>query len=139
MAQSDVYKGFGWEDTGVTCLARVINNSGSYITQATTTGITCKVFDLDSATPDTAVATPTVTVSSAVFDTLQTAAADLRMWTKDGTGFNFSFQVPATAFATGTVGASQQRRFRIEFIFDVTSGADFAIVYEVTIRNLRGS
>lgn len=139
-AGSDVYKGFGWEDGGVTCLARIIMpHSGAYITQATITSITCKVFDLGSATPDTAVATPTVTVASAVFDTLQTAAADLRIWTKDTTGFNFNFQVPASAFAAGNVGTKLERLFRIEFLFDPTTGENFSLVYEVTIRNLRGS
>lgn len=139
-AGSDVYKGFGWEDMGLTCLARlIIPSSGAYITQAALTAVACKVFDLGSNTPDTAVATPTVTVSTAVFDTLQTAAADLRIWTRDTTGFNFKFQVPGTAFAAGSIGTKLEREFRIEFVFDPTSGEDFPLVYQAIIRNLRGS
>lgn len=129
MPSANITRAEIFEDGGCQCLARVVGNAGTAITQASLTAITAKVFDLDSTTPDTAVATPTVTISSAVFDTLQT---DDR-WDADDTGYNFKFEVAASAFSTGG------RRYRIEFLFDPTSGENFWVVFEVTARNVRTS
>lgn len=143
MPEAKINKGWIWEDACGIALARVINESGQYITQASLTSITCKVYDLDNA--DAEVATPTVTISSAVFDALQVAAADLRLWTRDGqqidgVGWNFKFVVPATAFPLGASGSGNStpyRRYRIEFKFDPTSGEDFFLVFEVNARSIK--
>ena len=129
MAAYEVTKGKMFEDGGVTLMARVVNNSAASITQATITGITRKVFDLDSATPDTAVNTATLTVASVVFDTLQ---ADSR-WTADSTGYNFRDAPAASIFSTGG------HRYRVEYLFDPTSGEDFFVVFELTTLAVRTS
>jgi hypothetical protein len=61
-----------WEDSGVQLLARVNRADNTPLLQAEITSITGKVFLLDSTTPTTASSTPTVTVASVIFDTLQT-------------------------------------------------------------------
>ena len=121
MAASDTIKASVWEDAGATCLARMVGNAGTSVTQASLTSITCKVFDLSSATPTTSIATPTVTISSAVYDTLQT---DSR-WTVDSTGYNFLFTVAASILTTG------DHRYRVEFKFTPTSGEVFFTVFEL--------
>lgn len=121
-----------WEDAAATFLARIKGDSGAFITQASLTGITYKVYDRSDGS---AVTTGTVTVSSAVFDALQTSDA---RWedeaTKgDTTGFNFEFQVPGTAFPKGDID------YQVEFWFDPVTGEDFAVVFApVTSRNTYG-
>ena len=77
--------------------------------------------------------TPTVTVSSAVHDTLQKNSDDARWPDTDTTGFNFEFVlVPADIPTGGKV-------YRVEFRFDPVTGQDFSIVWDVTTKKLRGS
>src|SRR6187402_145567 len=100
-----------FEDGGATFMARVLGNAGTAITQATISSITCNVYDMTA--PTVAVISPTVTVNSVVFDTLQTDAR----WTADTTGYNFLHAMPATAFPTG------KRNYKVEYKFTPTSGA----------------
>lgn len=118
--------GYGtvFEDGGASFMARVKGTDGSYITQATTTTITCAVFDRLEAS----VATPTVTVSTSVFDTLQESGATTGKWNPDvdTTGFNFNHDMPAGTFTTGG-------RYYVEYKVTPSGGADFVfwIPYEV--------
>lgn len=144
MPEARITKGWIWEDGGGIAISRIINESGAYITQASLTSITCKVYDLDNA--DALVGTPTVTISTSVFDTLQAAAADLRLWTRDGVqidnvGWNFKFVVPASFFPLGSyvvdgVEKRPYRSYRVEFLFDPTSGENFFDVYEPKARKV---
>lgn len=122
-----------WEDQGVQLLARVMSADNTIIQQSEVTSITCKVFNLDTTTPGTAVATPSVTVASVIFNSLQEAAGTGR-WDYDTTGYNFKHQLPATAFATGNA------RYRIEYEFDpATAGEEnFMLIYELTVRERYG-
>lgn len=115
-----------YEDAGATCMARVYGNAATAITQATISSITCAVYDL---TTGSSVVTPSVVVATSVFDTLQTDAR----WTADATGYNFRYDLPATAFPTG------DRRYRIEFVFTPTSGAVFVVLFEADAIALYGS
>lgn len=130
-----VFQSVVFEDGGATFLARVYGNSGSAITQASLSSITCKVFDLDSTTPDTAILTPTVTIASVVYDTLQTGG----LWVDDNgdaldsVGYNFAHAMPATAFPTGG------HRYRIEYKLTPASGEVFWIVFEATATDVRTS
>lgn len=124
-----VIKGTVIEDGGATMLARVVGHSGAAITQASLTSISYKVFDLDGTTPDTAILSGTATVSSVVFDTLQT---DSR-WSEDSTGFNFAHALAVTAFPSG------DHRHRIEYLFTPASGAVFFVLFEVAAIDVRTS
>lgn len=128
----------GFEDTAHTFMARIRGNAYSLITQATTSTITCAIYDRASATPGTAVATPTVTVSSAIFDTLQTDGR----WTVDtssapgsdgSAGYNFLFQVAGSAFS------GPSRVYDVEFRITPTSGEVITQGFRHTTIPISGS
>lgn len=121
MSASDITTGVVWQDGGCMCLARVLAASGSYITQTATLSITCAVYDLHSATPNAAIATPTVTVATSVYDTLQTGLA----WTRDSTGYNFKHTLADTLFTTGN------HVYQVEYTFTPTSGEDARAIYRI--------
>ena len=113
-----VFKSCGFEDGGLGVLGRVRELDGSLILQADFGSITCKVYDKDDST-DTGTAV-TVTVSTHVFDTLQT---DTTRWA-DSSGYNFDHIIPATVLATGGV------TYEIEYTFIPTSGEPTKAILE---------
>lgn len=117
----DVIRGSGREDSGLTCMARVLGNGGTPITQDSIGAITCKVYDLSAADTTAVVVTPVVVVAAAISDSLNTSVP----WTDDDIGSNFRFTLPATALPTG------DHQYRAEFIFDPIAGDDFGIVFEI--------
>jgi len=115
-----------YEQTGVTVMARIRNNAGAYITQASLSSITCNVFSLQGGVKQ--VGSPAVTISATVFNTLQTNANDPR-WTLDNVGYDFAFSIPASFFATAG-------QYRAEFLFQPISGDQFAIVAPIAAQRL---
>ena len=107
-----------YEDSGVTCMARIQGGDASNITQATTSTIVLKTFKNASTTATT---TTSLTVSSGVFDALQTDSC----WSKDSTGYNFLYAVPASVFDAGDA------TYRLEFLFTPTSGAQYWVIYSI--------
>ena len=107
-------------------MARVYGNTGAVITQASLTSITCTVYN--QAT-EVSVSSPTVTVSTSVFDTLQTDGR----WTYDSTGYNFRFEIAASVLASPNVVHI------VHFIFDPTSGENYGVGFEVTTKGIFGS
>jgi hypothetical protein len=124
MPTTDIIRGTAWEDCDVACLARITLN-GANLTQAGVSSIARKVFDLSSSTPTTAIDSSAVTVNTSVFDTLQT---DDR-WTIDTTGYNFRDVVAGSILTSGN-------RYRIEYVFTGASSEKFAVVCEVTAREM---
>jgi hypothetical protein len=128
------------EDGTAICLARItaddgtgaatgVDGEGNWVKQADLTSITCDVFKLDNTTtPDTAVLSPTVTISSAIQDTPVTART---LWTVDFHGWNFKFTIPYTAFAT-------PGKYRVEMYFVSTGGARWWMAFEGTAPQRRG-
>lgn len=110
-------------DSGSTLLARVYGTAGTYLTQATTSSITCAVNDITTGSP-VSVITPSIVVASVIFDTLQTGG----MWTKDSTGYNFRHAMPATAFPDAA------HVYEVVYTVTPTSGAVFALVWRITAR-----
>lgn len=105
------------EDAPVTYFARVRNTIGTLLTQATTTGITCKVFRLSEEDDPEELFTPSVVVASSVFDTLQTGD----VWDIDATGYNFRHVLSGSNFpAPATV-------YRVEYVVTPTSGEAFPL------------
>lgn len=132
MPATEIHQSTGWEDSPARFMARVEGLDGANILQSTISSIACSVFDEDSATPDTAIATPSIVVNDSVFDTLQTTALDSR-WTVDSTGYNFAHDMPATSFPDG------DHNYRIEYIFTPSTGDAFPVVFSHLARNLRSS
>ena len=114
-----------YQNGGGDFLARVYrHDSYTAAQQSEITSITCKVFDLDSDTPTTAIITPAITVSDVIFNSLQTDAR----WTVDSTGFNFRHELLATAFPTG------QHRYRVEYKITPTDGAAVFLVFDGFVK-----
>lgn len=122
-------KGEVYEDSGAVLMARVQGEDATNITQAGTTAVTYKVFDADSTTPNTAVATGTLTVADVIFDALQTDAR----WTLDSTGYNFRHTMAASVFN------DPNHRYEIEYLFDPVSGEDFFVLFHIYTRPVRTS
>ena len=120
------------EDSDATVLGRItarngtgtatgVAGEGNWLKQADITSITRKVFDLESATPETAIFSSTVTVSTAVLDTPVTTSV---LWTKDTTGYNLLDDIAASNFPTG------RRTYRVEYVVTLTGGAVFHGAYK---------
>lgn len=107
-----------------------VDGEGNWLQEADISTITCKIFDLDSSTPDTATETPTVTISSVILDTPVTTNV---VWTKDTIGYNFIHTLSSTYFPTG------DRRYRVEYEVTLAGGGVFHGIYVGTARPIRGS
>jgi hypothetical protein len=107
-----------YEDTGVTCMSRILGDDAVAITQATTSAITVAVF---KNTSTTATYTASLTVADVVFDAYQTDAR----WDKDSTGYNWRYAVVASVFDAGDA------TYRLEFKFTPTSGSVYFVIFEI--------
>jgi len=128
MKATDLLETSGWEDSSLTVMARIQGEDAANITQATIGSIAAKVFDLNDNNAQVG-STINLTVSSVVFDTLQTDAR----WTKDAVGYNFRHTVPASYFPTG------DHVYRVEYKFSPSSGDPFFFVVEHTAVNVLSS
>lgn len=112
--------------SGVTMMARIRGQGGSYITQASLSSITYSIRDLSTATT---TGTGSLTVSSVVFDNLQ---LDNR-WTKDAIGYNFRTTFASGSFDNFDVGDSDdaiayqitRHRYQVDIRFVPASGQGF--------------
>lgn len=122
-----IIEGEAFEDSSVSLMRCITGPNGVNITQASISSITYKVFDLDDTSEPTA--TGSLTVSSVVFDTLQTDAR----WTKDSIGYNFRWDTPAALLEDGN------KVYRFEIKFTTTAGEVFPVVFHVSTVGLYGS
>ena len=106
-----------YEDTGITCMSRILGDDASAITQATTSAITVAVF---KNTSTVATYTASLTVADVVFDAYQTDAR----WS-GSTGYNFRTALPALVFDTGDA------TYTVEFKFTPTSGSQYFVIFEI--------
>ena len=113
------------EDTGHTVMNRVTGNAATNIVAADINAITYTSHDLKTGEQTSG----TLTIGTVVFDTLQ---KDVR-WTKDTSGYNFRWTIPASELPEG------DRTKEFEITFDPISGEDFVIIREVDILGLKGS
>lgn len=105
-----IHKVVVMEDTSATFMCRMLASDGSAAQQADVSSIAYSVYD---RTGGSVVTSGTLTVSSVVFDTLQTGAP----WTYDSTGYNFKTTLATTAFPTGG------RLYRVEFKWTFSDSA----------------
>ena len=127
MASATVTKATAYEDSGAACMARVRDSAGNLIAQGTISTVHYAVYN--KRTGASVVASTSLTVSSVVFNSLQT---DSR-WTVDSTGYNFRHNVAASTLSAGDT------IYRIEYKFTPTSGEVFHVVFEIHTLNLLGS
>lgn len=129
MATTDRIMGTVFEGGGASFMARVAGNDAVNLSAAHLSGITYKVYDLDGATPDSATASGTITLSTSVFSALQTDAR----WSADATGYNFRHDIPASIFATG------DHRYLIEYLFNPKTGEDFWVLGEFHVKAVKAT
>jgi len=102
------------EDGAFSVMARVdLDGAVASFLQASLTSITWKVYDVTDLS--TAFATGSATISTDVFDTLQTDGRWSTV-TGDTTGYNFKYEFAATVFTT-------PGRYRLEFLVIPSAGA----------------
>ena len=107
-----------YEDGGAFLMGRILGNDGAYLTQATTSSITYLVHDITAGAD---ITSGSLTISSVIFDTLQTDGR----WTEDTTGYNFGHAAQASWFAT------PDHTYRVEYKFSPSSGQVFWVVFEL--------
>lgn len=112
-----------FEDSGCYLLARIVGNNAANVVQADISSINLAVTQ-KGGDPD--VTGTAVTVSSVIFDTLQTDAR----WTVDTDGYNFRYAVSPSQLPAGG------RFYVFEFKFTPASGPVFHVVFEVPTLNL---
>lgn len=126
MTDCNVVTGFVYEDSTFSVMSR-FEIDGSNATQAGCSSIQIKGWDtLDF---DSTVLSAALTVSSVVFDTLQTDGR----WGVDATGYNFRYDVADTICVTaGSI-------YRFEAVVETSGGSLPPIVWEVVCRETRSS
>ena len=129
------------EDATATVLGRItaregtgdatgIAGEGNFLKQADISTITCAVFDLSGSDPNTAIATPTVTIATDVLDAPVTTDV---LWTQDATGYNFIHDLASGNFPTGG------SRYSVEYTVTLTGGTVFHGEYSGLARPIRTS
>lgn len=128
MNQAGTFYGQVNEDGSASVLARLVGLDGTGTTvrdvegpcllQANVSSITCHVYDLgtskDAATGTEVTPAPTMTVSTSIYDTLQSAGWDTYA---DPAGYNFRHDLAGTYFPTGG------HWYLVEYKFTLASGA----------------
>jgi hypothetical protein len=126
MPSPKIYMARTFQNGPLVHMARVEALSGAPVTQATLSGVTCRVKDLRTGTT---VLTPSVTPAANVFDSFVTRAQDPR-WTRDNVGYNFRHVVPAAAFPLG------DREYLVQYTFTAQPGGE-QIFLDVRVHTTR--
>jgi hypothetical protein len=117
----------GYQSTPIVLMDRVKSVAGADVTQSSLSTITYTVkkyasqADAEGDDDATSVITSTsVTISSSIFDTLQTAAP----WDSvaDTNGYNFKFTLPAASRPT-------EGWHRVQFVFTPATGEAYPVVW----------
>lgn len=108
------------QGSDVVYLARIRGLDAQFITQASLTSITLKVFKDSKASAKSPTLTEVVGISTSVFDTLQVDD----FWTKDTTGYNFRHQVSGNAFPRGGL------KYVLEYDFVPVIGGRFFLRFK---------
>ena len=120
MANAAITHSIIWEGGDACLMARVTLN-GANVTQDDLASIARKIFDLDGATPSTAVDEAVSTIASVVFNTLQTDAR----WSEDETGYNFRDTIGGAEFP------EPNRTYRVEYKLVGAAGEIAWLVFEL--------
>lgn len=121
-----------WEGGNVNLMSRVLGLDNNPIFQAGVTGgasgvISVDVYDMSSATPDTAVYSTTLTCSAVIFTTLQTDS----YWTRDGEGYCFRHMMSASNFTM-----NGGKKYRVCYRIPSVSFGTIPVPAEVQCKSL---
>lgn len=106
------------ENSGAVLMARIVNDLGVAVVQADISSLTCKVYNNETGT---LITSPTLSVGSTIYNTLQTPAA----WTADSTGFNFAASLAGSCWPEGGVV------YRVEVKVTPASGNPYYLVWDL--------
>jgi len=109
-----------YEDTAITCMARIQSDEATNILNEDVTSFKVSTFT-NGTTPTTETEVTSGFDDVNIFDELQTDAR----WSKDTTGYNFRYQVPASVFVTGDA------TYTIEFEFTCPTQPTFFVIFVV--------
>lgn len=114
-------------------LDRVVGWNGSNITQASLTSVKYTIYELDEDDPDsrtvmTGHSAVAVTISTSVFDTLQTGA----VWTKDATGYNFA-HTPNISVTDAFTKVGTDKYLLVYTFTPADGGQVFKVVFRVSV------
>lgn len=123
---ADPVTGVVYEDSTFSLMSR-FEVDGSNATQSDCSSITVRAWDVDDYS--TAVLSATLTVSSVVFDTLQTDGR----WSVDSTGYNFRYDV------ADTVCTLPGHQYRFEVVVTTSGGKLPPMVWIVDCLETRTS
>ena len=129
---TDINKASIWEDTGCVIMARVVNYDDTDIVQADLSSIAYSVFNTSLDPTDagyTVVDGQSMTISSVIFDTLQTDNG----WSVDTTGYNFKFTFDDDVFTNGNT------TYRVEVTMSQASTPDLKVVYDIYTKPVAAS
>jgi hypothetical protein len=105
--------------------ARVVDKDGNVQVQANFSGsVLRRVYDISSATPQTAVLSNTTTIASVVFNTLQT-------WDVDTVGFNFQDSI-----TSNSVAWEGGHVYRLSYLLPHTTQGYIPVVFDLKIQAL---
>lgn len=108
-----------FEDTTVKFLARLMVDASNVLTAAVQADFSAITYAVYSG--ETSIGTGTLTVSSVIYNSLQTGS----IWTVDSTGFNFKATLAASLFPTGNT------TYTVEFKHTLADASVFWSVFEV--------
>ena len=114
-----------YEDTAITCMARIQSDDATNILNEDVTSFKISTFT-NGTTPTTETEVTSGFSNVNIFDTLQGSVAvpDAR-WDRDTIGYNFRYQVPASVFITGDA------TYTIEFEFTCPTQPTFFVIFVV--------
>lgn len=117
-----------WEDSSLLLRCRIekADESGGYAVQADFSSIVTSFYDLKNPR-NKIVADRTQTISSVVFNTLQTPAT----WTVDGTGYNVRITLNPTDFPKG------DREVRVDSKFTFAGGFVAHVCWDIPTLDLK--
>ena len=126
---SGAVRGRGVARSGTVLMARVVGYNNVPITQASLSAI---AFRLRDVTAESSGTPRSLTISSVVYDTLQTTTTD-PSWTEDSTGYNFRYVVPASDVtwtpALDVAGNPIPHLFQADVLFTPASGEAFVVPF----------
>lgn len=121
-----------WEDTGAVLMARIHNYDDTYIMQADLSSITYSIFNTNLDPTDagyTVVDESGLTISSVIFDTLQTDNG----WSPDTTGYNFKMTIGDDVFTTGNTN------YLVEITFNQSSTPRIKVPFDIYAKPIAAS
>lgn len=128
-----------WEDERPTTVSRYVTPDGTNLVQGDASSVTLRVFDITNGVADssTELAAISLTISSVIFNTLQTDG----YWTRDADGYNFRHTYDWTDDGAGgtaitTTGGS---KYRLQYEIASSTFGDMLIVRDVIMKPRLGT